>query len=206
LQDLAEGILVGRGAARARGHLATCAACSTELRGWTTVLARLSDLDRYVPAGGFAERVMAGFAASPVRAVVHQPAYARALSVARRFLPRTRRAWAALSGAAVTPAVTFGLLVYAVFSHPTLTPQALASFAFWQLTDFLTVAWGAAVTDGMALAGSTGLDGVVSAMVDAPLIAAAGGAAYTVAFLVAVRVLYKNLIDSRSIRPRYAAS
>jgi hypothetical protein len=169
-------------------------------------LARLSDLDRYVPAGGFAERVMAGFAASPVRAVVHQPAYARALSVARRFLPRTRRAWAALSGAAVTPAVTFGLLVYAVFSHPTLTPQALASFAFWQLTDFLTVAWGAAVTDGMALAGSTGLDGVVSAMVDAPLIAAAGGAAYTVAFLVAVRVLYKNLIDSRSIRPRYAAS
>ena len=97
-------------------------------------------------------------------------------------------------------------MLYAVFSHPTLTPQALASFAFWQVTDFLTLAWGAAATGGLALAGSTGLDGLVSAMVDAPMLAAAGGAAYTVAFLVAVRVLYKNLIDSRSIRPRYAAS
>lgn len=206
LQDLAEGILVGRGAARARGHLATCAACSTELHRWNTVMARLSDLGRYVPSQGFADRVMAGLAPSPVRAVVRQPAWARALVVARRFLPRTRRAWAALSGAAVTPAVTFGLLLYAVFSHPTLTPQALASFAFWQVTDFLTLAWGAAATGGMALAGSTGLAGLVSAMVDAPLLAAAGGVAYTVAFLVAVRVLYKNLIDSRSIRPRYAAS
>jgi hypothetical protein len=170
------------------------------------MLARLSELDRFAPVDGFADRVIAGLKPATARAVVRQPTWARALSGMRRFLPRTRRAWAALAGASVTPAVTFGLLLYAVFSHPTLTPTALASFAFWQLTDLFVAAWSGLLSGGLAVARVTGLDGFVDAMIGAPLLAAGGVAIYAIAFTVAVRVLYKNLLDSRSMRPRYASA
>jgi anti-sigma factor RsiW len=210
LQDLAEGILAARTTARAHTHLEGCATCSRELQSWTTVLASLSELDRFAPIDSFADRVIAGFEPSAVRVVTRRPALARAMahavSGARRFLPKTRRAWAALSGAAVTPAVTFGLVLYAVFSHPTLTPQALVSFTFWQITDLSVVAWNALVSGGIALAQTTGLDSLIDAMLGAPLVTAGGVAIYSVAFILATRVLYKNLTDSRSIRPRYASA
>jgi anti-sigma factor RsiW len=206
LQDLADGVLPARQTARALAHLSTCDACANELRGWSTVMARLSELNGFAPSAGFAERVMAGVAPATVPTVVRVPAWRRTLAVARRFVPRTRRAWAAIAGAAVTPAVTFGLVLYAVFSHPTLTPSALASFAFWQLTDLLVTAWGGLVSSGLTLVRITGLDGLVDAMLAAPFMVGAGFVAYTVAFLAAVRILYKNLIDRRSIRPRYVSA
>jgi anti-sigma factor RsiW len=205
LQDLADGALGARRASRARTHLEVCPTCTDGLAGWEPLFARLSGLDRLDPGEGFADRVMACLAAASEKAAVRrrEPAWARALAAARRFLPRTRRAWAALSGAAVTPAVTLGLLLYTVFSHPTLTPQALASYAFWQMTDLLLAAWDGLLSGGPTLARSLGLDGLVGAMVDAPLIAAAGLAIYAVAFVVAVRILYTNLIG-RTPRTRYA--
>lgn len=206
LQDLADGILPARQVARAHAHLDACEACAGELRGWTAVLARLSELDRFEPSEGFAERVMAGVAPATAPAVARVPGWRRALAVAGRFVPRTRRAWAALAGAAVTPAVTFGLVLYTVFSHPTLTPSALASFTFWQLTDLLVTAWGGLVESGLTLVRMTGVDGLVEAMLAAPVMVGVGFVAYAVAFLAAVRILYKNLIDRRSIRPRYVSA
>jgi anti-sigma factor ChrR (cupin superfamily) len=197
LQDLADGALTARPSARALTHLDGCATCTKELRGWTAVVARISELDRFAPGADFADTVMAGIAPAAARAPVRRPGLARALTGVRRVLPQTRRAWAAIAGAAVTPAVTFGLVLYTVFSHPTLTPGALASFTFWQLSDLLFSAWSTGLSGGLVVARSVGLDGFVEAMVAAPLVAAGG---------VAVRVLYKNLIVRRSIRPRYASA
>jgi len=205
LQDLADGALTARQAARARAHLDACDACAHELRGWTAVMSRVSDLNRLAPREGFADRVMAGLAVATTPAVVRVPAWRRALAVGARFMPKTRRAWAALAGASVTPAVTFGLVLYTVFSHPTLTPQALASFAFWQLTDFAVTAWGVVVSGGLAVVRLAGLDGLVQAVLDAPVMVAGGVAVYAIASVIALRVLYKNLIARRSMRHRYAS-
>ncbi|MDH3205121.1 MAG: zf-HC2 domain-containing protein [Gemmatimonadota bacterium] len=205
LQDLADGVLVAREAQRAQAHLGGCVACSADFQGWTTVLARLSELDRFDPMDGFADRVIAGLTPAASRAPVRQPGWARALASARRFLPRSRRAWAAIAGAAVTPAVTFGLVLFAVFSHPTLTPQALVSFTYWQFTDLFAAAWNGLLATGLAATGVTGLDGFVDLIVGSPLLAATGVAIYAAGSGLALRVLYKNLIDSRSIRPRYAS-
>jgi anti-sigma factor RsiW len=205
LQDLVEGTLSTRATARARTHIEGCGSCARELEGWTAVMARLSGLERFAPAQGFANRVMAGLAPAAAPVAVRRRSWTRGLAVARRFVPRTRRAWAALSGAAVTPAVTFGLILYTVFSHPTLTPQSLASFAFWQLTDLSVEAWGSLVASALAATRSVGLDGFVGAMVQAPLVAAGGIAIYALGFTLAIRVLYKNLVR-RPVRARYASA
>ena len=60
LQDLAEGALTARSAARARVHVEGCTVCSAELESWTAVLTRLSELDRFAPGEHFAEAVIAG--------------------------------------------------------------------------------------------------------------------------------------------------
>jgi hypothetical protein len=212
LQDFADGALTTRQSARVRRHIEACPSCASESRAWTAVLDRLSALERLAPAAGFAERVMDGLHSAGDSPAVIAPvasrrrAWASVLAGAKRCVPRTRRAWAAVSGVAVTPAVTFGLVLWAVFSHPTLTPQALASFALWQLTDLVVAAWGGLITGGLGLARSVGLDGFIEAMVEAPLVTAAGLALYAVAFSVAARVLYKNLIDSRPPRHRYASA
>lgn len=214
LQDLAEGSLAPRRVARAEAHLEACPSCAAELRSWATVMERLSGLERFAPAEGFADRVMVGFEAARARetveavstAPVKTPSWSRALATAKRFVPRTRRAWAAISGAAVTPAVTFGLVLWAVFSHPTLTPQALASFAFWQLGDLVSAAWTGLLSGGLEAARITGLDGLVSAMVEAPTVTVAAFVSYAVAFSAAVRILYKNLIGSRSPRHPYVSA
>ena len=214
LQDLAEGVAGVHQATRARAHLETCAECSGELRSWEAVMTRLSGLDRLTPAEGFSERVMEGFRASraavPERAVA-RPSAARSLGAqvwagARRFVPRTRKAWAAISGAAVTPAVTFALVLWAVFSHPSLTPQAFASFVFWQVSDLVVAGWTAVLSGGLELARYVGLDGLIEGLAGAPLLAVGGFLVYAVAFTVAVRILYTNLVRSRSVRPRYASA
>jgi anti-sigma factor RsiW len=205
LQDLADGALTAREAARTRRHIDGCATCADELRSWSTVVSRLSELDRFTPDEAFTERVIAGLRHAPAR-VARRAGWSHALAGARRLLPRTRRAWAALAGASVTPAVTIGLVLYAVFSHPTLTPQALASFAFWQFGDLFITGWSALLAGGLSLARLTGMGDLVDTMVQAPLMAAGAFAIYAVAFVIAVRVLYNNLVARRPMGFRYASA
>jgi len=210
LQDFADGVLGPRAMARVQAHLEGCPACADEARSWAAVLARLSQLERFTPEAGFADEVMvrlepsAGMAPAPLP--TRRPAWAPLLAYARRVVPRTRRAWAALAGAAVTPAVTFGLLIYAVFSHPTLTPQALVSFAFWQLSDLLVAGWSTLLAGSLSAARLAGLDGLVQTLIDQPLLVATGLAIYGFSLVLALRILYKNLVDRRSVRPGYAAA
>jgi hypothetical protein len=126
------------------------------------------------------------------------------LAWARTLAPQTRKAWAALSGIAVTPAVTFALVVYAVFSHPTLTPGALASFAWWQLTDLAALGW--AAVSGVALQGNqiVGIGALWQTVAAAPMVLAASVLLYTVFSALALRVLYSNLFATRSVDTRYA--
>ncbi len=202
LQDFAEGLLPARQMARIEAHVDTCAACTSELHAWRSLADRLAGLERYAPHEGFAEQVMSAVrvpapvvAAAPARASV--PAWRQALRWGRRLVPRTRRAWAALSGMAVTPAVVVGLVFYAVFSHPTLTPQALASFILWKMGDLFSYGWSALA--GAALDGvrSFGLGGLVETAISDPLMVVAGVLAYSVVSALALRVLYKNLIGNR---------
>jgi len=195
LQELLDGRLATRRVARVRAHVEGCSACAHELDAWRSIYARLADLEGFRPSPGFAERVLARLAAAP--AAVRLPAWRRALATAQRYVPRTRRAWAAISGVAVTPAVTCALVLYTVFSHPTLTPRALVSFALWQVTDLMASAWGAIAATAVNLGRGAGLGSVLGTLVDAPWVVAGGALAYSLVSVLALRVLYKNLMGGR---------
>jgi hypothetical protein len=121
------------------------------------------------------------------------PDWRRALAPVGRFVPTTRRALAAVAGVALTPAVTLGLVLFTVFSHPTLTPRVLASFVLWKAAELVSAAW-------TGLAQVVGVDALVRALIDAPFMLAGGALAYSVVSGLALRVLYKNLMS----HPRHA--
>jgi len=200
LQDFVEGLLPARQMARIEAHADACATCASEIHTWRSLVDRLSGLERYAPGEHFAEQVMS---AVRVPAVATAPtaasltAWRHALRWGRRLVPRTRRAWAALSGMAVTPAVVVGLVFYAVFSHPTLTPQALASFILWKMGDLFSYGWSALASASLDGIRSFGLGGLVETAISDPLMVAGGVLAYSIVSALALRVLYKNLIGSR---------
>jgi anti-sigma factor RsiW len=209
LQDYVDGSLPARQVARLDAHLEGCTACSAEVDVWRTVYARLGGLEGFAPREGFADRVIAAVrsplpapaAAAPTRVRAlggfRLPDWRRALVAVGRFVPRTRRAWAALSGVALTPAVTVGLVLYTVFSHPTLTPQALASFVVWKVSDLLAAAWGGLSAVALDAGQAIGVDAVVRTLFDAPFMFAGGALAYSLVSALALRVLYKNLFGGR---------
>jgi anti-sigma factor RsiW len=207
LQDVADGLVPARRVARIRAHVDACHTCTRELESWQGLVETLRGLDRFAPGQGFAARVMAAVRArvaspAPVRVAARTPAWttvgARALVLARRFVPRTRRQWAAISGVAVTPMAIFGLVAYVVFSHPTLTPQALGSFALWQLGDLFAAAWSSLSTTGLELASAVGGGSLIDLLAGSPVLLAGGAIAYSALAVVALRFLYKNLTGNRS--------
>lgn len=204
LQDLVDGLLPEKAMARAQSHLAACSTCAGEADAWRTVVGRLDGLERLAPSEGFADRVMLAVSTAPARSAVAIPLHSRVLGVARRLVPQTREAWAALSGAAVTPAVVAGLVVYAVFSHPTLTVGSLMSFLWWKATDFAAAAASGVGGTLLQNAESFGLQSLLQTFAQAPGLVAAGVVVYTVASALALRVLYKNLIANRPGNGRYA--
>jgi anti-sigma factor RsiW len=204
LQDFVDAALPARAMARIQAHVSGCAGCAGEAEAWQGVVARLDTLERHEPSQGFADRVMVGLKAAPAgAAVMTRPIRWRVAAAARRLVPQTREAWAALTGIAVTPAVTVGLMFYAVFSHPTLTLGSLAAFVWWQMTDLagatLTAVTGA-VVQGTEAVGAPALFDVLAS---APGMVAGGVLAYTMICALALRVLYKNLLTNRRSNGRY---
>lgn len=204
LQDFVDGLLPARAIARVRTHVGSCTHCAGEVDAWRHVVARLDTLDRLAPSDGFAERVMHGFALAPSRAVAALSIRSRVLAVARRLVPQTREAWAALSGAAVTPVVVVGLVAYAVFSHPTLTLGSLASFAWWQISDLLTGAGSGLTVTLVQMSEMFGIGSLIQTLAAAPLLVASGVVVYSLGSALALRVLYKNLFANRPRPGRYA--
>jgi anti-sigma factor RsiW len=195
LQSFLEGALPAAQAARVRTHLEGCAECGQQASQWRRLLGRLDALPRLAPSEAFAEEVMARVTiptAMPVATVA--PTWSRALAAARRMVPRTRRAWAAISGVAVTPAVTLGLVLYAMFSQPALTPGALASFLGWKLNDLALAAWHGVVPRLLESDSVFRLYSLLGSLTTAPWALVGGFAAFSVLTGTALWVLYRNLI------------
>lgn len=203
-QDLVDGLLPGRQAARVRRHIERCGPCADQVEGFARIVSGLADLPRFEPSAAFADHVMARVALAPQVAPERVTEPRGWLAAARRLVPRTRRAWAALSGAAVTPVATIGLVVYAVFSHPTLTVESLLSYVSWQVADLAAMGWGAMVglmAQGVA---ALGLRDLLGAAASAPMAIAGASVLYSVLVVMALRVLYKNLVTARSVDIRNA--
>jgi anti-sigma factor RsiW len=205
LQDFVDGTLPSRAVARVEAHVGSCSKCAGELRAWRSIEESLTGLAHLAPTPGFAERVMAEVSIQQTaKALTPVSFWWRAGAAARRLVPQTREAWAALSGAAVTPAVIVGLVAWAVFSHPTLTLGSLASFVAWQVVDFGSAVFSGASGAIAQAVDAVGARGLLDALASAPLMMAGAGLVYVVLCVLALRILYKNLFTRRSLGGRYA--
>ena len=205
LQDFVDGTLPTRAAARVEAHVAGCGTCTTELAAWRSVGAELNTLTRPAPSEGFAERVMAEVRIQQTAAALAPVSlWWKAGAAARRLVPQTRRAWAALSGVAVTPAVITGLVAWAVFSHPTITLGSLASFMVWQAADLVSGFFSGAGAMLVQSVDAFGARSLFEALAAAPLVAVGVALGYTALCVLALRVLYRNLFANRSLYGRHA--
>ncbi len=205
LQDLVEGVLPARQAARIGSHVEACPTCASRAESWRTVMGRLDGLERLSPSEGFAARVMAQVRVpAPAPAVQRVPEWRRALAWARRLVPQSRRAWAALSGVAVTPATTLGLLLWTIFTHPALTPGALVSFAWWKASELASLGWSAVASRAMESAQVFGVFSFFQSLALSPASLVAAFVAFSAGTLVAAWVLYRNLVNAHPADARYA--
>lgn len=206
LQDLVDGALPTTAVGRIETHVGHCDRCSAELDSWRQVAIGLGSLSRFAPERGFADRVMRAVGASRARGAAAEPspAWVRVLDRVRSLVPSSRRAWAALSGVAVTPAVTVGLVVWVVLSHPTITLGSLASFALWQLGDLASAFLTTVTASATRSAEIFGLYTILESTAATPAMVVLGVLGYTTVCAFALRVLYTNLFTSRPPRGRYA--
>ncbi len=205
LQDYVEGLLPARQMARVSAHLEACGNCRSEEEQWRSLIQGIEKLPVMAPSHAFAGQVMARIRIGRlVRPVAASTAHGRALAWASRLVPRTQRAWAVISGIALTPLTVSALIAYAVFSNPLVTPGGLASFLWWRISGGATALWGlladGIVESGIAFYGYSFLDLVAGAPAVTAMVAVSFGAATTLAGWV----LYRNLITARTVDGNYA--
>lgn len=204
LQDYADGVLSGRRAAAARAHLAACDPCHEDLKGWERLFGSLSNLGRLAPAAGFAGRVMARVRIPAPLPAPWVAAGSRALGWSKGFLPRTRRGWAVAGGIASAPTITVVALLYLLSSHPLLNLGSFATYVSWKASalfaSFLSSLASAAV-DSIALFRAYSLLG---ALARSPLLVGVGGLVFSLLSALALWVLYRNLVATRSADRSYA--
>ena len=198
LQELVEGGIPARQAARVRAHLAACPACARESVAWQATFAGLGSLERLPPSGDFAVRVMAQVRI-PTQAPAPMPKRRPVLGWMAGLVPQTRRAWAALSGIALAPVVTFGAVAWAAFSGPALTPGALASFAWWKVSDFAAVAWNVVAGRAMESTGLFEIFSLVESLAMSPSAVMGSFAGLSAGTAAACWVLYRNLVVTRPL-------
>ena len=209
LQDYVEGLLPERQMARVSAHLEACEGCHGEEEQWRSLIHGIEKLPVMAPSSAFASHVMGQIrigrlmrpaAASTARGF----ALAHARAWAGRLVPRTQKAWAVISGIALTPATVFALLAYAVFSNPLVTPGALASFLWWRVSDGANALW-SFLADGLvespiAFYAYSVLDFVVAAPAETAMVAVSFAATTSLAGWV----LYRNLMTTRTVDGDYA--
>ncbi|NJD19876.1 MAG: hypothetical protein FIA95_11430 [Gemmatimonadetes bacterium] len=203
LQDFVEGLLPARQAARVRTHADACPACAADVAAWRSTFARLQALERLSPIEGFADQVMARVRV-PTPAPVPAPEWRRALAWARQLVPQTRQAWAAVSGVAVTPIVTLGLVLWTLASHPTLTAGALASFVWWKASALAALAWEAVASRALQSAGLFEAYSFFGSLAWSPAAMAGALVALSVGTALATWVLYRNLFTAQPVDGRVA--
>ncbi len=126
LEAYAAGEHAASDAAIVESHLLACARCRAEVEEWRTLFSALADLPELEPAAGFADRVMAS-----VR--IQQPLGARALALADRVVPKTRRAWTLVAAMLGLPTLGLSAILAWVLTRPWITVQGLFSFGTRQV-------------------------------------------------------------------------
>ena len=153
LQDYIEGLLPAPQMARVSAHLEACGGCRGEEEQWQSLIQGIEKLPVMAPSRVFASHVIGQIRIGRlVRPVAARTTRARALAWAGRLIPRTQKAWAIVSGIALTPVTVVALLAYAVFSNPLVTPEGLASFFWWRISGGATALWGL-LADGVVESG-----------------------------------------------------
>lgn len=209
IQDLLDGRLPDRRAAWAERHLAACASCEDRRVQWLQLYSALAGLESLAPSPEFSDRVMERVqppvpvpAPTPlstrvrewIRATVPADPGRLVAALARRILPRTRRAWALVVSAAAAPTVALTVLAAYLFSHPVLTPGYLAAYLWWRASDAVTGVFG----QGIALArrATEGLQG--AALAEALSASAAGllltGVLFTALMGLSLLIVYRTLV------------
>lgn len=211
-QDFVEGLLPARQMARVATHLDTCGTCRSEEEQWRGLIQGIEQLPMMAPSDAFARQVMGqiriGRLVRPVAATsaptAALAARTRALAWAGRLIPRTQKAWAVVSGVALTPATVVGLLAYAVFSNPLVTPQGLASFVWWKISAGAT-ALGSILADGLVESGiAFQAYSLWDLLVGAPAVASMVAVSLCAATSLSGWVLYRNLITTHTVDGNYA--
>jgi anti-sigma factor RsiW len=207
LQDYVDGVLPEPQMARIETHLDGCGACRTEAATWKELVRRIETLPELAPSAGFAQRVMAHVRIGQlVREPVAVSTRDRVLAWAGGLVPRTQKAWAVISGVAVTPATVVALLAYAVFSNPAVTPGYLASFLWWKVSGAATAVAGLAADTLFENAIMFYAYSALEALAGAPVLGAMVTVSLAAATSVSGWVLYRNLFPTPKVDGQYATA
>ncbi len=209
LQDYIEGLLPVGQMASVSAHLEACGSCRSEEEQWRGLIQGIEKLPVMAPSDAFASHVMGQIRIGRlVRPVAARTARSRALAWAGRLVPQTQRAWAVISGIALTPVTVGALLAYAVFSNPLVTPGGLASFLWWRISGGATALWGY-LTEGLvespiAFYAYSALDLLAGAPAVTAMVAVAFAATTSLSAWVLYRNLNLNLKTNHTVDGNYA--
>lgn len=201
LQDYLDGALPQSQMARVVAHVAESPEAQQQLAEWQTVFGGLSSLGHETPSESLQHRVMAQVRVHQLMLTVQTPTttWERMLAVARRATPRTQKAWAVISGIAVTPASVVALMVYAIFTRSSMTPLDLLSFAAWKSRDVLSALGSGAMSAVFDSPQALQLYSSVGTLTSSPLLAFTGVLTFAALSGMAMWVLYKNLFATRNV-------
>ena len=205
LQDYVEGLLLEPQMARVSAHLEACGGCRGEEEQWRSLIQGIEKLPVMAPSRAFTSRVMSQIRIGRlVRPVAARTTRGRALAWAGRLIPRTQKAWAVISGIALTPVTVVALLAYAVFLNPLVTPEGLASFFWWRISGGATALWGL-LADGLVESGIAFYAySFFDLLAGAPAVTAMAAVSFAAATSLSGWVLYRNLMTNRTVDGNYA--
>jgi putative zinc finger protein len=167
-----------------------------------------AEVGHFGPSPAFSQLVMSKVdirAISQAKQPVPLAALVRnAAAYVGRMVPRTRHAWAVISGVAVTPVSVVALLAYAIFSNPLATPTTLAQFAWWRVSEAVSGLGG--WFEGLLLDSSAVMQAysAFEYVGSSPLVAAGGALSFALLTCGALWVLYKNLMPAHAVEQSYA--
>lgn len=201
LQDYLDGTLAQGQMARVATKIAESPEAQQQLSEWQTVFGGLGSLGHETPSDSLHHRIMAQVRVHQLMLTVQTPTttWERMMALGGAVMPRTQKAWAVVSGIAVTPASVVVLMGYAIFTSSSMTPMDLLSFAAWKSRDALSAlgdgALGAVTDSPQALQ----LFSSAGALTSSPLLAVAGVFTFAVLSGMALWVLYKNLFATPTV-------
>ncbi len=201
MQDYLDGSLAEGQMARVATQIAESSEAQQQLSEWQAVFGGLGSLGHEAPSESLHHRIMAQVRVHQLMLTVQTPTttWERMLVLGRAVMPRTQKAWAVVSGIAVTPASVVVLMVYAIFTSSSMTPMDLLSFGAWKARDALSALGNGALAAVTESPQALQLFSSIGALTSSPLLAIAGVLTFAVLSGVALWVLYRNLFATQTV-------